>query len=109
MVTIAESTLAHAAINQGEPEIAIEIAIQDVRMAMEACGVMFPARPLMDDELDGREEDDIRGVDAFTAWATGPKNKEIRRIAFDGGDGSKDDYLAGMSRSVRMEVLTDQS
>jgi transcription initiation factor TFIID subunit 3 len=95
LVTIAESTVAHAAVNHGEqPELAIEVGLQDVRMAMESCGVLYPEEPMMDQEAKGVE--DTRGVDEFVAWAVGPRNKEIRRIAFEGGDGSQDDYLAGM-------------
>jgi transcription initiation factor TFIID subunit 3 len=95
MVTIAESTKAHASVNHSDqPELAIEIGLQDVRMAMESCGVIYPEETMMDQEYKGVE--DTRGMDNFISWATGPSNREIRRIAFEGGDGSKDDYLTGM-------------
>jgi transcription initiation factor TFIID subunit 3 len=95
LVTIAQSTMAHASVNHSDqPELAIEVGLQDVRMAMEACGVIYPEETMMDQEYKGVE--DTRGMDNFISWATGPSNKEIRRIAFEGGDGSKDDYLTGM-------------
>lgn len=33
----------------------------------------------MEEQLRG--EEDLRGIDAFVAWCTGPENREIRRIA----------------------------
>merc|ERR1712098_743797 len=38
--------------------------------------------------------EDTRGVDSFLAWARGPDNREIRRVALEGAEGAKDDYLA---------------
>jgi hypothetical protein len=51
-------------------------------------------------------EDDLAGVDAFVAWAKGPENQEIRRIALEGVEGAKDDYLAGriLSSGLHMPV-----
>ncbi|KAG9237253.1 hypothetical protein BJ875DRAFT_168073 [Amylocarpus encephaloides] len=96
MVAIAESAIAHASNNHNEPEIALEIALQDVRMAMESCGVLYPNKPLEEEGFEG--EEDTRSVDDFLAWARGPNNKEIRRIAFESGDGSKDDYLTVLKK-----------
>lgn len=94
MVTIAESALAHSDVNHAdEPDLAFNITLQDVRMAMESCGVIYPEMPLGEQEYFGQE--DTRGVDDFISWAQGPRNREIRRIALEGGDGAKDDYLTG--------------
>ncbi|KAH8674510.1 hypothetical protein BGZ60DRAFT_404154 [Tricladium varicosporioides] len=96
MVTLAEHTVAHAALNQIEPELALEVSVQDVRMAMQDCGILHPEATLMDQDYD--EEEDTRGVDGFIAWAKGPKNREIRRIALEGGDGAKEDYLTVLKK-----------
>ncbi|KAF4628526.1 hypothetical protein G7Y89_g9633 [Cudoniella acicularis] len=96
MVTLTEHAKAHAAINHTEPELSLEISLQDVRMAMQDCGILYPEATLMDQEFGG--EEDARGVDAFVAWAKGPGNKEIRRIALEGGDGAEEDYLSVLKK-----------
>lgn len=93
MVMLTESVVAHAAVNHTEPELALEISLQDVRMAMEDCGVLYPEKMREDQIYEG--EEDTRGVDAFLEWAMGRGNREIQRIALEGGDGTKDDYLTG--------------
>lgn len=91
MFKLAESTVTHAAINHTE----LDISIQDVRMAMQACALLGPEKVPEDQEFDG--EEDTRGIDAFLAWATGKMNREIRRVALEGGDGLQEDYLTGLS------------
>ncbi len=86
MFLLAQSTASHAAINHE----AMDFSIEDVRMAMQDCGALAPETLL---EEEGGEED-MSGVDNFLAWATGKSNKEIRRVALEGGDG-KEDYLTG--------------
>jgi len=92
MYLLAQSTATHAAINDDE----LDISIEDVRMAMQDCGALAPEAVLEDDNQDIDAEEDMSGVDEFLAWATGKTNKEIRRIALEGGDG-KEDYLTGLS------------
>lgn len=92
---LAQTTAKHAALNQGEPELGLEISIQDVRMAMQDCGALLPERVMEEQEFYG--EEDTRGVDAFVAWAMGKANSEIRRVALEGSDGAKEDYLTGLS------------
>jgi transcription initiation factor TFIID subunit 3 len=91
MYALAQSTASHAAINH----TGLEITIQDVRMAMQDCALLVPEKVLEDQEFDG--EEDTRGVDAFLAWDMGKANREIRRVALEGGDGAKEDYLTGLS------------
>ena len=93
MYLLAQSTATHAALNDHE----LEISIEDVRMAMQDCGALAPETVLENDDQDVDAEEDMSGVDKFLAWATGKANKEIRRIALEGGDG-KEDYLTGLSR-----------
>jgi transcription initiation factor TFIID subunit 3 len=64
----------------------------DVRMALQRAGALLPDRIAEEQEYLGAE--DTRGVDAFVAWATGPLNREIARIALDGNDEATD-YLDG--------------
>lgn len=87
---LASSTAEYAELNHDEH---FDISIEDVRMAMEDCGALIP-RLCLEDE-DYQKEEDTRGVDGFIEWAKGPANKEIRRIALDGGEADKEDYLTG--------------
>lgn len=95
MTQLARATAVHAALNQDDPELALEPLIQDVRMAMQDFGALVPEKELAEQDFDG--EEDTRGVDAFIAWATGPENKQIRRIALEGVEGAQEDYLTGWS------------
>lgn len=93
MLLLAQTAANHAALNHNDPELALEISITDVRMAMQDCGALAPEKLLEEQEFNGQE--DTRGVEGFIAWAMGPGNHEIRRIALEGGEGAKDDYLTG--------------
>lgn len=96
MYLLAQSTANHASINHTE----LDISIQDVRMAMQDCGALLPERVLEEQDFDG--EEDTRGIEDFLAWVTGPGNQEIRRVALEGGDGAKEDYLTGMCICLRL-------
>ncbi len=108
MLLLAQSTATHASLNHCEPELSLEISIQDVRMAMQDCGALLPEKTLEEQEREGIE--DTRGVDAFIEWATGPANQEIRRIALEGAD-AKEDYLTGKSHITFLivRILNDPS
>lgn len=95
MFLLAQSTANHAALNHSEPELSLEVSIQDVRMAMQDCGALYPEKPEVEQEYDGVE--DTRGMDAFLEWVTGKENQEIRRVALEGDTGVKQDYLTGLS------------
>ncbi len=99
MLLLADRTAANALNNHNElcPDI------MDLRMALQDCNALRPQKSAMEEEWEGRE--DIRGVEAFIEWATGPENREIRRIAglaretgpaldVDALD-PKEDYLTG--------------
>jgi len=92
MHLLAQTTATHAEVN----ETSLDITIQDVRMAMQDCGVLGPEMALEDQEFD--DEEDMRGVEEFLAWATGPVNKEIRRVALEGAAGAQEDYLAVLKK-----------
>ncbi|TVY54874.1 Transcription initiation factor TFIID subunit 3 [Lachnellula cervina] len=95
MFLLAQATANHAALNHTEPELALEISVQDVRMALQDCGALIPEKPMVEQEFDG--EEDTRGMDAFLAWVQGQGNKEIRRVALE-GDSEKQDYLAALKK-----------
>ncbi|KAL2270002.1 hypothetical protein VTJ83DRAFT_2186 [Remersonia thermophila] len=69
--------------------------IVDVRMALQRAGALLPER--LPEEQAYLGEEDMRGVDAFIAWAMGPVNREIKRIALDGNDEATD-YLDALKK-----------
>lgn len=92
MMLLAAKTAAHA----GDGDIEYEITIEDIRAAMQDCGVISPEKVVEDEIWDG--EEDVRGVENFVAWCKGDRNKEIRRIALEGtGEEAKEDFLTGLS------------
>ena len=101
ILLLAQSAASHAA-DDGE----LEISVLDVRLAMQECGALLPEKVIEDQMFDPDEPEDTRGVDAFIAWATGPENTEIRRVALEGGDGSKDNYLAGSFTVTERSIYT---
>ncbi|PBP26275.1 bromodomain associated protein [Diplocarpon rosae] len=96
MFVLAQAAVDHAAVNHQEPELSLEISIQDVRMAMQDCGALGPEKSLQDQDWEGVE--DTRGVDAFIAWAKGPRNHDIKRVALEGAEGLKEDYLTALKK-----------
>lgn len=90
MLLLATSTANYAAANPTE----LGITIEDVRLAMQECAAIVPEKVWEDQLFD--DEEDTRGVDLFIEWAHGEANKEIRRVALEGGDEGKDDYLTSM-------------
>jgi transcription initiation factor TFIID subunit 3 len=89
MLLLANSAARHAEQNATN----LELTIENVRMALQECGAIAPEKVLEDQIYDG--EEDTRGVDAFLDWVMGSENGEIRRIALDGGEDVKEDYLTG--------------
>ncbi|KAJ4295891.1 hypothetical protein N0V88_004593 [Collariella sp. IMI 366227] len=69
--------------------------IVDVRMALQQVGALLPERLPEEQEFLGGE--DMRGVEAFLAWAMGPLNREVKRIALDGVD-EAGDYLDALKK-----------
>lgn len=89
MLLLAQSAAEHSTINHAE----LELSVEDIRMAMQDCGAIAPEKILEEQIYDG--EEDTRGVDAFLEWAMGLENREIRRIALEGSDEGKENYLMG--------------
>ncbi|KAF6232457.1 hypothetical protein HO173_009336 [Letharia columbiana] len=55
------------------------ITITDVRLALQDAGALYPQLSTMEEQVRG--EEDMRGIEAFISWCTGPSALEIRRIA----------------------------
>ena len=75
LVLLARTTASHALINHND----LTPTITDVRMALQDVGALRPQRSVMEEQC--RDEEDMRGVEAFVEWMMGDLNKEIRRIA----------------------------
>ena len=95
---LASLTVSHAISTHNEPIP----TLSDLRLAMQDIGVFGPQIGPMEEQCRGDE--DMRGVEAFIAWAKGESNKEIRRIAsLTAAEGEiieieaspREDYLAG--------------
>lgn len=116
MMVLAETTATYYASHDfpsGPPQI------EDVRRAMEDCGVFRPQLHVTEEDWQG--EEDLRGVEAFVEWFVGDVNREIMRIAGTGtskdggaldtvkvdGTGNGDDFLTGTY--LRLELIWDWS
>ncbi|KAL2154227.1 hypothetical protein VTH82DRAFT_2903 [Thermothelomyces myriococcoides] len=92
--TAATTTTAASAAALVNPAVPAP-TIVDVRMALQRAGAFLPERIPEEQEYVG--EEDTRGVDNFIAWAMGPLNREIARIALDGNDEAVD-YLDALKK-----------
>lgn len=72
-----------------------DIGLTDVRLAMSLLG-QFSPEALPETELSMGHED-TRGIENWLAWVQGPENKEIRRVALEGGE-SGEDFLTGLKK-----------
>lgn len=89
MATIAATTLRHSHENHSDSFI----DVGDIRLALQELGALMPEKPMEDEDMEGHE--DMRGMQSFLDWCTGAGNKQIRHIALEGGEDSRDDYLDG--------------
>ena len=97
LLLVATKTAAMAWSNHGDPEP----EVTDVRMALEAVGLLRPAHSALEDQFS--DDDDMRGVEGFVGWMRSDANREIMRIAgmvgtesqAAGLEGEREDYLTG--------------
>lgn len=75
LVLLGQKTASHSIANHGD----LTPTILDVRSALQDVGALRPQISIMEEHFRGAE--DMRGVEAFLAWARGDVHKEIRRIA----------------------------
>lgn len=99
---LASATASHAANahpNDPVPEL------EDVYQALQDAGALRPQ--LREWEEEWQAEEDLRGLESFLGWVTGPAHREIRRIAgFVPSEGDmvdpdaveKEDYLTSMKK-----------
>lgn len=97
LYALCQATAHHTARNGGEDGGGETPSVVEVRMALEDLGAVLPAPAFEEERFLGRE--DTRGVDEFVAWAQGPRNREIKRVALDGDD-ENNDYLSGESAAL---------
>lgn len=96
---LCEETARHATLNNSTTLLGdLDPTVLDIRMAMEDIGALLPERNYEEQKF--MDKEDIRGVRQFTEWASGPKCKEIKRIALEGNDTVEEevqatDYLTG--------------
>jgi transcription initiation factor TFIID subunit 3 len=79
--------------------------LDDIRLALQDAGALRPQ--MRDAEETWRGEEDLRGLEAFLSWFSGPANREIRRIAgflpsegdmIDAESLEKEDYLTALKK-----------
>lgn len=102
MMLLAHSTVSHAAnAHPDDPAPRLE----DIYQALQDAGALVPQMREWEEEWEGIE--DLRGLDGFLGWFSGPANREIRRIAgFIPSEGDmtrpedldKDDFLATLKK-----------
>ena len=102
MLLLASSVAAHAA--NAHPHDPVP-EMEDVYQALLDAGALRPQ--LRDWEEDWAGEEDLRGLEAFLNWFSGPANHEIRRIAaflpsegdmIDADSLEKEDYLTSLKK-----------
>ena len=85
--------------------------MDDLVLALQDAGAIRPQMSGMEEE--GRGEEDMRGLETFLAWFSGPSNREIRRVAGflpsegDVGDADsleREDYLTGLYFAISLIV-----
>lgn len=74
--TARHALLRHPSLPHESPDT---ITITDVRLAFQDAGALYPQMSAMEEQVRG--EEDMRGIEAFISWCTGPGALEIRRIA----------------------------
>lgn len=76
IMLLGSSAAEHAANSHPDDPVP---TLHDILLALQDAGALNPQ--LKEFEEDWRGEEDLRGLESFMAWFTGPVNREIRRIA----------------------------
>lgn len=102
IMLLASSTATHAA--NAHPDDPIP-ALEDIYQALQDAGAIRPQLREWEEEWAG--EEDLRGLEGFLGWITGPAHREIRRIGgFVPSEGDmvdpeaveKEDYLTALKK-----------
>ncbi|KAL9100798.1 MAG: hypothetical protein Q9163_003864, partial [Psora crenata] len=82
----AESASAETAAAAADLHSSVTVTLTSLRLALQDVGLLHPTRSEAEQHFTGQE--DVRGLNGFVEWCTGPVNAEIRRVAgMGGGDG----------------------
>lgn len=90
LTLLCEKTAGNAANNHGD---AGDYDVVDVRMALQEVGALLPDQAW-------RREEDMRGVEEFIGWFTGPRMKEMMEMGSGDTESDATDYLAGEFRAL---------
>ncbi|KKK16055.1 hypothetical protein P175DRAFT_0439234 [Aspergillus ochraceoroseus IBT 24754] len=102
IMLLASSATSHAA--NAHPNDPVPV-LEDIYQALQDAGALRPQ--LREWEEFAQGEEDIRGLEGFLSWFTGPANQEIRRVAgFVASEGDlvdadsleKEDYLTALKK-----------
>lgn len=76
MMILASATASHTA--NAHPEDPVPV-LEDIYQALQDAGALRPQLRGWEEDWEGVE--DVRGLEGFLSWFSGPANREIRRIA----------------------------
>ncbi|EAS36095.1 bromodomain associated protein [Coccidioides immitis RS] len=102
LLLLASSTVDHTLNSHSEDPVP---TLDDVLMAFNDVGALRPQKTRLEEVHEGKE--DMRGLESFLTWFSGPANTEIRRIAgFIPSEGDvvdvesmgKEDYLTALKK-----------
>ncbi|KAJ6010140.1 hypothetical protein N7499_004457 [Penicillium canescens] len=102
IMILASSAADHAA--NAHPQDPVPV-LEDIYQALQDAGAIRPQLREWEEEWQG--EEDMRGLDSFLGWMTGPTHREIRRVAgFVPSEGDmvdrdameKEDYLTALKK-----------
>ena len=96
---LCEKTAARANHHYGD---AGDFTLVEIRLALEEAGALLPQTVATEQEWRGQE--DVRGVEEFVRWFTGPRMREI--MEFAKGDGETVDmvYLYGEFQELSLSL-----
>lgn len=90
LLVLCERTAVHAIQNHGD---ASDYDLVDIRLALQDAGALLPERPPAEQAWTGDE--DLRGIDDFVKWFSGPRMKELMDMGRGDGEIDATDYLSG--------------
>ncbi|KJZ72654.1 hypothetical protein HIM_08013 [Hirsutella minnesotensis 3608] len=90
---LCERTAAHAVHNHGD---AGDFSVVDVRLALQDAGALLPERVAA--EQLWRGDEDLRGLDDFVRWFSGPRMKELLDMGRGDGEIDATDYLSALKK-----------
>ncbi|KAM4059629.1 bromodomain associated domain-containing protein [Hirsutella rhossiliensis] len=90
---LCERTAAHAIHNHGD---AGDYGVVDIRLALQDAGALLPERAAT--EQAWRGDEDLRGIDDFLKWFSGPRMKELMDMGRGDGEIDATDYLSALKK-----------